>query len=199
MTSEPPPIRVAGPAPPRMRCPECGARRAVDANFCPECGIAFAAVTDRPAKVRVDAGVGAGFRFGIGFFLAAAVFSVIASIVSILLAGAFVGAITASISGLGSTGSSSFAGSGEAKSAPVHLKGDVQVAWTATAPGSGTCGHRAALSRADRPIASEIVVDQTVTTPQSGTYNAVGLPEADYVLDIRSSCGWTFRLTPSGS
>ena len=147
-------------------------------------------------KVRADTGVGAGFRFGIGFFLAAALFSVIASLVSLLLVGAFVNAITTSVAGLGSTGSSSFDGSGNAKSMPFHLKGDVEVAWTATAPGSAACRHRGALTRADRPIASEIVVDLAITTEQSGTYTAVGLPEADYILDIGSTCGWTFRLTP---
>ncbi len=196
MAPVPPPIRVPGPAGPAPRCTECGALRAIDARFCPECGTAYSPAAARPTKVRADMGVGAGFRFGIGFFLAAALFSVIASLVSLLLLGAFVSAITTSIAGLGSTGSSSFDGSGNAESTPFRLKGDVKVAWTATAPGSAACRHRGALTRADRPIASEIVVDLAITTQQSGTYTAVGLPEADYVLDIGSTCGWTFRLTP---
>jgi hypothetical protein len=196
MTPEPPPIRVAGPAPAPQRCAECSARRPADARFCPDCGTAYGPVAARPTRVRADTGVGAGFRFGIGFFLAAAVFSVVASIVSLLLVGAFAAAITESISGLGSSGSSTFAGAGDAKSAPFHLKGDVKVAWTATATGSGSCGHRADLTRADRPIASEIVVNQSISTPQSGAYKAVGLPEADYVLNVGSTCSWTFRLTP---
>lgn len=196
MTSVPPPIRVPGPAGPAPRCIECGAVKPANARFCPECGAAYSLSATRPTKVRADTGVGAGFRFGIGFFLAAAVFSVVASLVSLLLIGAFVSAISTSIAGLGSTGSSRFDGSGNAMSTPFQLKGDVDVAWTATAPGSAACRHRGALTRADRPIASEIVVDLTITTQQSGTYAAVGLPEAGYILDIDSTCGWTFRLTP---
>ena len=197
MTTEPPPIRVpAGPAAPPARCSDCGARLPLDARFCPSCGAAYGLAAAKQSEVRLNTTVGAGFRFGMGFFLAAAVFSIIASVVSLLLLGAFVSAITGSIAGLGSTGSSSFDGSGNAKSTPFHLNGDVEVAWTATAPGSAACRHRGALTRADRPIASEIVVDLTVTTQQAGNYTAVGLPEAEYILDIGSTCGWTFRLTP---
>ena len=196
MTPVPPPIRVPGPAGPPPRCVECGATKLTGARFCPECGSAYSPAAARPTKVRADTGIGTGFRFGVGFFLAAALFSIVASLVYLVLIGAFISAMTASIAGIGSTGSSNFDGSGNAKSTPFHLKGDVEIAWTATAPGSGSCRHRGALTRADRPIASEIVVDLTITTQQSGTYTAVGLPEADYLLDIGSTCDWIFRLTP---
>lgn len=196
MTYLPPPIRVPGPAAPRRRCSDCGAPVSPDASFCSGCGAAFGGLATRPTEVRVNTGIGAGFRFGIGFFLAAVVFSIVASILSILLAGAFITALTSGIQGAVSTGSSRFEGSGNARSAPFHLAGNVDLTWTAEPTPTGPCRHLAALTRSDRPIASETIVDQAVSASSSATHRAIGLPEADYVIDVVSTCGWTFRVTP---
>lgn len=199
MSSEPPPIRVAGPAPPPMRCPECGARRVVDAKFCPECGTAFSSVADRPTTVRVDSGIGAGFRFGIGFFLAAAIFALISWFISLLLVGAFVGALASGISGLNTIGAQRFDGTGNSTSSPFRLSGTIEVAWRANPTSSEPCWHAAIFTRPDRPGWSEILVNEpALSAAKSGTYAAVGLPAADYVLDVSTTCSWSFRLSATG-
>ena len=198
MTVEPPPIRVAGPAAPPRRCPDCGTRLPAEAQFCPSCGAAFQVVAARPGGRRPNATVGDGFRFGIGFFLAAAIFAVAWTIVSVLLFGAFLGALASGLSSLNSTGAQRFDGTGDQTSAPFHLSGTTDVTWQASPPAAEGCRHRAVLSRADRPIASEVVIDTTVTGAQSGTYQAVGLPAADYVLGVASTCNWSFRLSGNG-
>ena len=196
MTPEPPPIRVAGPAAPPRRCPDCGTRLPAEAQFCPSCGAAFQVVAARRGGTRPNATVGDGFRFGIGFFLAAAIFVVIWTVVSVLLFGAFLGALT---SALTSTGAQRFDGSGDQTSAPFHLSGSTEVSWQASPTGAEGCRHRAVLSRADRPIASEVVVEAAITAAQSGKYTAIGLPAADYILGVASTCTWSFRLSAKGS
>jgi hypothetical protein len=195
MTAEPPPIRVGGPAPPARRCSDCGTRLPPDARFCPSCGTSFGMVATRPAELRVTTTVGAGFRFGIGFFIAAAVFATAWTLVSLVLFGAFLGALTSGLSGLTSTGAQRFDGTGDQTSTPFRLSGSTEVSWQATPTGAEGCRHRAALSKADRPISSEVVVDATLTAAESGTYTAVGLPAADYVLGVASTCKWSFRLS----
>ncbi len=199
MTLEPPPIRVAGPAAPPRRCPDCGTRVPADAQFCPSCGAAFQVVAARPGGTRPNATVGDGFRFGIGFFLAAAIFAIAWTIVSVLIFGAFLGALASGLSGLSSTGAQKFDGSGDQTSAPFHLSGSTEASWQASPTGAEGCRLRAVLSRADRPIASEVVIDTTVTAAQSGKYTAVGLPPADYILGVASTCIWSFRLSAKGS
>jgi hypothetical protein len=196
LTTEPPPIRVAGPAAPPARCTDCGARLPVDARFCPACGAARGWSVAKPTDVRLHTTVGAGFRFGIGFFLAAAAFAIVWGLISLVVFGAFVGALASGISGLGSTGSQRFEGTGNEKSSPFALTGSVDVEWKAAPVGSASCRHRSVLSRADRPIASEVIVDQAITSEQTGIYTAVGLPAADYVLDVESDCTWSFRFSP---
>ena len=198
MSVEPPPIRVSGPAPPARRCAECGARLPAEARFCPSCGTPFEMVAARPAELRVNTTVGAGFRFGIGFFIAAAVFAIAWTLLSLLLFGAFFGALASGISGLTSTGAQRFDGTGDQTSAPFRLSGSTNVSWQASPTGAEGCRHRAALSRADRPISSEVVVDKTVTAADSGTYTAVGIPAGDYVLGVASTCNWSFRLSAKG-
>lgn len=194
MTSEPPPIRVAGPAPPPRTCVECGARLPTDARFCPSCGAGYAMTVLKPAEVRMNTTIGAGFRFGIGFFLAAVVFAIAWAVLSLMIFGAFISAIASGLSGMGSTGAQRFDGTGDQISSPFHLSGSTEVAWQASPVGTESCRLQAILSRADRPIAAEIVVDQTLTSARSGTYTAVGLPAADYVLSVTSPCTWSFRF-----
>ena len=195
MTSQPPPIRVGGPAPPARRCPDCGTTLPPEARFCPTCGTAFGAVAPRPAELRVNTTVGAGFRFGIGFFIAAAVFAIAWTLVSLILFGALLGALTSGLSGLTSTGAQRFEGTGDQTSTPFRLSGSTEVTWQASPTGAEACRHRAALSKADRPTSSEVVVDATLTAAESGTYTAVGLPAADYVLGVASTCRWSFRFS----
>lgn len=198
MTTEPAPIRVSGPAPPVRRCAECGTRLPPDAKFCPSCGTSFGMMATRPAEVQLTTTVGAGLRFGIGFFLAAALFAVAWALVSLVLFGAILGALASGLSGLTSTGAQRFEGTGDQTSTPFRLSGSTEVSWQARPTGAEGCRHRAALSKADRPISSEVIVDATLTADESGTYTAVGLPPADYVLGVASTCSWSFRLSAKG-
>lgn len=166
-----------------------------DARFCATCGAAASAASARADESRVAIGVGSGFRFGVGFFLAAALFGVISFIVSILVAGTLVGALFAGITGLTSTGASTFQGSGDALSEPFRLSGDIEIAWTAVDPDGGGCQIRAVAYRADRTIAREALLDLAVTAPESGTYVLRGLIDADYIIEVDSDCAWTFRVT----
>jgi hypothetical protein len=152
-------------------------------------------VATRPAEIRVNTTIGAGFRFGIGFFIAAALFAIAWTLISLVLFGAFLGALTSGLSGLTSTGAQRFEGTGDQTSTPFRLSGSTEVSWQASPTGPDGCRHRATLAKADRPISSEVVVDTTVTAAQSGTYTAIGLPPADYVLGVASTCKWSFRLT----
>lgn len=167
-----------------------------DARFCQSCGAAHGLAATKPTEVRLNTTVGTGFRFGIGFFLAAAVFVIVWALVSLLVFGAFIGAVASGISGLTSTGAQRFEGAGDETSSAFPLSGTIEVAWQANPTGTDSCRHRAILSRADRPIASEVLVDQTLTGAQSGTYTAVGLPATDYALDVASTCTWSFRFSP---
>jgi hypothetical protein len=197
MTSQPPPIRVGGPAPPARKCSDCGTTLPPEARFCPSCGASFAVVAPRSAELRVNTTVGAGFRFGLGFFIAAAVFAIAWTLVSLVLFGAFLGALASGLSGLTSTGAQRFEGTGDQISTPFRLSGTTEVTWQASPASAEGCRHRAALSKADRPISSEVVVDATLTAAETGTYTAVGLPAADYVLGVASTCKWSFRLSTS--
>lgn len=190
----PPPIRTPGPAAPPPRCGDCGERIPAAARFCPSCGAANGDQA-RPEANRVTIGVGSGFRFGVGFFLAAGLFGVISFIVSLFLAGTLVGALIAGLAGLTTTGASTFQGSGEALSEPFRLSGDVEIAWTATDADGGGCRIKAVAYRADRTIAREVFLDRAVATEERGTYTLRGLIDADYVIDVDSDCAWTFRVT----
>lgn len=194
MTTDPPQIRVPGPAAPTPRCGECGDRIPADARFCQSCGAAYALESARPIDTRVSFGVGSGFRFGVGFLLAAALFGVISFIASIVVAGTLVGALFAGITGLTSTGASTFQGFGHALSQPFRLSGDIEIAWSASDPDGGGCQINAVAFRADRTIAREVFLDLAVTTQESGTYALRGLIDADYVIQVDSDCSWTFRV-----
>jgi len=194
MTLEPPPIRVPGPAAPPLRCGDCGERIPSDARFCPSCGAAYGIAAARHDGTRVSVGVGSGFRFGLGFFVAAALFGVISFLVSILVAGTLVGALVAGFTGVASTGASTFQGAGDARSQPLRLSGDVEIAWTASDPDGGGCQIDAVAVRAGREIAREALLDLAVATQEAGTYVLRGLIEADYVIQVDSDCAWTFRV-----
>lgn len=195
MALGPPPTRVSGPAPAPLRCRECGERRTAEARFCANCGASSTYPPAQVSEMRVSIGVGSGFRFGAGFFLAAAVFGVVSFLASLLVAGTLVGALFAGIGGLTSTGASTFEGSGNAISQPQRLSGDVEIAWTASDQDGGGCQIRAAVARADRPIAREAILDLAIATQDRGTYALRGLSDADYTIDVASDCGWTFRVT----
>lgn len=195
MALEPPPIRVHGPAAPLLRCGDCGERIPADARYCASCGAAYGLVAARHDETRVSIGVASGFRFGLGFFVAAALFGVISFLMSILVAGTLVGALVAGFTGLASTGASTFQGVGDARSQPLRLSGDIEIAWTASDPDGGGCQINAVAVRADREIAREAFLDLAVTTQESGTYALRGLVDADYVIQVDSDCAWTFRAT----
>jgi hypothetical protein len=192
--------RVAGPAAPLPRCSDCGARMPTDAKFCPSCGAAFGFASERPRDIKVSVGFGSGLKFGFGFPIGAAVVGFIAWLIGVVV---FTSMLAAFLSGLGGTAATvmadphRFAGSGQATSEPIRLAGTVDVEWTADIATSGqACWHRAAVNREDRAINSEIVVDQQVTQGTSGTYTLRGLPDARYLIEVETTCSWSFRLLP---
>ncbi len=195
MTGAVPPIRTAGPAPPQLRCHACQEPLALGARYCAACGASTAPTAPPSNDVSMRLGVGSGFRFGVGFFIAAALFGVISFLVSLLLAGSLVGLLLGGVATMTSTGASAFEGSGSARSEPFRLAGDVDVEWRATAPAT-PCHHRALVIRDERALAREAIVDQDIETTESGTYVLRGLVDAGYIIEVDSDCAWSFRLRP---
>jgi len=143
--------------------------------------------------VRLSIGFASGFKFGVGLALGGLVVGTVVTLVTIVLTGAV---ISSFLSGLGSSGASTFNGTGTAMSQPVQLHGDVDVTWTAAPASSGECRHWAAVYVPDRPIDREVLVETQVSSASSGTHVIYGLAPSQYVLDVKSTCAWTFKLTP---
>lgn len=188
MTGDAQAARVAGPAASSARCGECSERMPDGAKFCPSCGAAYGLSEARSTAMVVRLGVGSGFRFGLGFFLATALFGAISFLVSVLLVGGLIAALIAGVSGASTSGSSTFQGVGTAKSEPIQLAGNVDLTWTAAPPPDQGCWHRAAVTSADTTTNTEVVVDQQVDKSISGTYVLRGLPAATYIIDVGSTC-----------
>ena len=80
-------------------CPQCRTVRQPNGQFCHGCGYSYA--TGRPSEVMSSAiapptgglSVGDGFRFGLGFFIAAVIFGLLFTIFSSVVFGALVGAL----------------------------------------------------------------------------------------------------------
>lgn len=202
MTGEIRTARVAGPAPPLPRCADCGERLPTDAKFCPACGVAIGVAIAPLAthrSTRVSLGFISGVKFGAGFVIGAGLVGLAASLLGLVLAASLIGAM---LSGLtkGSadliTDPHRFDGTGAATSVPIRLSGTVDVEWSANTTSTEGCWHRAAVTREDRAINSETVVDQQITQATSGTYVLRGLPDARYLIDVGSTCSWSFRLKP---
>lgn len=191
--------RVAGPAAPIPRCSDCGAPMPTNANFCPSCGAAYGFQATKSREITVSVGFGSGLKFGVGFALGAALVGLVGWLIGILIVASVIGSF---LSGLMSgsanlmTDPHRFEGTGQATSEPLRLAGTIDVEWTANTPSSQGCWHRAAVTREDRAINSEIVVDQQITQATSGTYVLRGLPDARYLIDVGSTCTWSFRLQP---
>ena len=196
MTSPVPPIRTpAGPAAPPSRCRECGEVLPADARFCAACGASQSPSAVKPGEVPVRLGVASGFRFGVGFLLAAALFGVVSFLVSLVVAGSLFALLLGGVTSLGSTGASTFEGSGTTRSEPFRLSGDVEVTWQATTISPAGCHLRAHVALDATTPARELVADLDVATAESGTYLLRGLREADYLIDVDSDCHWSFRLS----
>ena len=193
MTTEPPPIRVSGPAPATPPCRTCGAPLRESAAFCSTCGTRAGDDAPTPTPMRVSVGVGSGFRFGLGFFLAATLFGLISFLVSALIAGSLIAAAMAWISG--SPGGQRFEGSGTARSEPFQLEGEVLADWTATSEAMPNCPFQVVLVRADSDLSRESIVDTQVVGFDSGEYRLRGLPATSYVADVTSECEWTLRFS----
>jgi hypothetical protein len=171
-----------------------------EAKFCPSCGAAFGFAPARSRDIRLSVGFASGLKFGFGFAIGAAVVGFVAWLIGVVVVASMIGTF---LSGLGGTAGTvvadphRFSGSGQATSEPIRLAGTVDVEWTADISTSGqACSHRAAVNREDRAINSEVVVDQQIAQGTSGTYTLRGLPDARYLIEVASSCLWSFRLLP---
>jgi hypothetical protein len=148
-----------------------------------------------PAEVAMRLGVASGFRFGVGFLLAAALFGAISFLISLVVAGSLFALLLGGVTSLGATGASTFEGSGTARSEPFRLSGEVEVTWQATTTSSSPCHLRALVVLQAATPARELIADADVATTDSGRYLLRGLREADYVIDVDSDCQWSFRLS----
>ena len=188
--------RVAGPSPVTTRlnlCASCAATLPPKAQKCPACGasrVDDAVESVAPAPAPAQLGVGTGFRFGMGF----AVGAVLIAALAWLGINTFLG--SGGLPGFGSPVASTFSGTGSAKSESVHLAGDVNVLWMSRPSSAAACGHRALIRVASRPDDHEVIVDQRVLSETSGTHVLYGLVEADYLIEVDSTCEWSFRLRP---
>lgn len=188
--------RVAGPSPLTTRhtlCASCSAEMPFGAKFCPSCGASRSgsiAVSEEQSNLRVSISIASGFKFGVGFALGGLVVGVVAWLLSLFILNATSGLLS------GSTGASIFNGTGAARSQAVQLEGDVDVSWTADAPSAEDCRHRAAIHFDGRPNDREVVVDQQVSKAASGVYVLYGLAASQYILDVESTCQWSFRFKP---
>lgn len=141
-------------------------------------------------------GVASGFRFGVGFLLAAALFGVISFLISLVVAGSLFALLLGGVTNLGSTGASTFDGSGTMRSEPFRLSGDVEVSWEASTISPSGCHLRAQVELDAATPARELIADVDIATSDSGRYLLRGLREADYLIDVDSDCQWSFRLAP---
>lgn len=189
-----------GPSPKTTRlvkCGDCGGPMSADDRFCPSCGTAYGeAPTGRSAsraEIRVSIGIATGFRFGVGLALGALVVWAVATLIALILAGA---AVRTVVSGFEATGASTFSGTGPAVSQPVQLRGIVDVIWTAAPTSAGPCRHQAAIYADGRPNTREVLVDRDVSSESTGTHVLYGLVSSEYVVDVKSTCSWTFRFKP---
>jgi hypothetical protein len=94
------------------------------------------------------------------------------------------------------SGASTFSGTGSEVSVPLDLGGDINVAWEARPASSPECDHYAEIHLADRSATRDIVVTEHITVPSAGSRLVAALPRDRYVIDVRSTCDWSFRLDP---
>lgn len=188
--------RVAGPSPVTTRltlCASCAATLPPKAKRCPTCGASRPGEPE-PAVVSpaltFGLGVTTGFKFGAGLAIGAVVVAALAWLGTTWLLG------PAQNLTLGSPEASMFSGTGSATSEVVHLTGTVDVAWTAGPGSASECRHRALIHGASRPNDAEVIVDRDVLSDTSGAHVLYGLVDTDYVIDVDSSCQWTFRFKP---
>ena len=191
--------QVSGPAPITTKvtlCASCHAELPFKATRCPSCGAPRdepkdpLATTVPAASVASAVGTAAGFRFGIGFALGALAIAALVWLgVSALQGG------NGSIA-FGSPTASVFNGSGSTTSEPVRLVGVVDVEWSARPSSTAACRIRAVLRIAARPSDHEVLAEQVSITEATGTHVLYGLVDNDYVIEVDSTCDWTFRLKP---
>jgi hypothetical protein len=203
---------VGGPAPITTRvtlCAICQADLPFKALKCPSCGAprterkrppapivsalqAAAAIGEPPsAQAARTVGTSAGFRFGIGFALGALVIVAIAWL-AINAAQGELGDISDLNIGLPAV--VTFSGSGSATSEPFRLRGDVDVDWTARPRASTGCRMRAVLHVASTPTEYQALIDGETLTETSRTQALKALIDNDYVIDVDSTCDWSFRF-----
>jgi len=177
-----------------LKCPSCGAPR-TELNRPPApivSALQAAAAVDAPPTAPASPAVGtsAGFRFGVGFALGALVIAALAWLAFNALQG------TGGGISLGSPIVSTFSGSGSATSEVVHLSGEIDVDWTTRPIGPAACRIRAVLQVALKPTELQVLVDGEIITEATGTQATGRLIDNDYLIDVDSTCGWTFRLKP---
>lgn len=188
--------RVAGPSPLTTRltlCASCSAELPFEARFCPSCGASRSGSIAEPqgsSDLRMSIGVASGFKFGVGFALGGLAVGAVAWLLSLFILNVASGLLS------GSTGASTFSGTGTARSQAVQLEGDVDVSWTANAVSAEECRHRAAIYFEGRPNDREVVVDQQVSKAASEVHVLYGLAASQYILDVESTCEWSFRFKP---
>ncbi len=204
------PSRVKGPSPITTRitlCTSCSAELPFKAEHCPSCGAARPDLNRVPgsagpaapppatvgAPSALAVGTSAGFRFGIGFALGALVIVALAWL-AINAAQGKGGDISFDLV-IGSPTVTTFSGSDSATSTLFRLRGDVDVDWTARPGSPDGCRMRAVLRVASTPSEYQVLVDGETLTETSRTQSLQALIANDYVIDVASTCEWSFRFT----
>lgn len=205
--------QVSGPAPITTKvtlCAICQAELPFKAQKCPSCGAArtelkrppVAIVSPLQAAAAIDdqsngrsapvVGTATGIRFGIGFALGALVIVGLAWLAINAAQGA--GGVIAFDLKIGSPTVATFNGSGPATSEPFRLGGDVDVEWTVSPNDPNGCRIRAILRVASNPSEYQVLVDGNTATQTSGTQAIDHMIDNQYLIDVDSTCSWSFRV-----